>query len=122
MQAGLRGVFLLGAVTMLIAFLLILTIPEVSMDAVVEDKKIRNQQWQRWRQTDEGKGHETRSKLRVNPGVDMRGIALQGRMVFAPARAPWSAALAFGRPRGAFQAWIEPAVLRENLLIFPVIV
>jgi MFS family permease len=39
MQAGLRGVFLLGAVTMLIAFLLILTIPEVSMDAVVEDKK-----------------------------------------------------------------------------------
>jgi MFS family permease len=39
MQAGLRVVFLLGAVTMLISFLLILTIPEVSMDAVVEDKK-----------------------------------------------------------------------------------
>jgi hypothetical protein len=39
MQAGLRGVFLLGAVTMLISFLLIATIPEVSMDAVVEDKK-----------------------------------------------------------------------------------
>jgi MFS family permease len=38
-QAGLRGVFLLGAVTMLISFLLIATIPEVSMDAVVEDKK-----------------------------------------------------------------------------------
>jgi len=39
MQAGLRGVFLLGAVTMLISFLLIATVPEVSMDAVVEDKK-----------------------------------------------------------------------------------
>jgi len=39
MQAGLRVVFLLGAVTMLISFLLILTVPEVSMDAVVEDKK-----------------------------------------------------------------------------------
>ena len=40
MEAGLRVVFLLGAVTMLISFLLILTVPEVSMDAVVEDKKI----------------------------------------------------------------------------------
>ena len=39
MEAGLRGVFLLGAVTMLISFLLILTVPEVSMDAVVEDMK-----------------------------------------------------------------------------------
>ena len=39
MQAGLRVVFLLGAVTMLISFFLILTVPEVSMDAVVEDKK-----------------------------------------------------------------------------------
>ena len=38
-EAGLRGVFLLGAITMLISFLLITTIPEVSMDAVVEDKK-----------------------------------------------------------------------------------
>jgi MFS family permease len=37
--AGLRVVFLLGAVTMLISFFLILTVPEVSMDAVVEDKK-----------------------------------------------------------------------------------
>jgi MFS family permease len=37
--AGLKSVFLLGAVTMLISFLLILTVPEVSMDAVVEDKK-----------------------------------------------------------------------------------
>jgi len=40
MEAGLRGVFLLGAVTMLISFLLILTVPEISMDAVVEDKKM----------------------------------------------------------------------------------
>ena len=40
MEAGLRRVFVLGAVTMLISFLLILTIPEVSMDTVVEDKKI----------------------------------------------------------------------------------
>jgi hypothetical protein len=39
LEAGLRVVFLLGAVTMLISFLLITTVPEVSMDAVVEDKK-----------------------------------------------------------------------------------
>ena len=39
MQAGLRVVFLLGAVSMLISFLLILTVPEISMAAVVEDKK-----------------------------------------------------------------------------------
>ena len=39
MEAGLSAVFLLGAVTMLISFLLIVTVPEVSMDAVVEDKK-----------------------------------------------------------------------------------
>jgi hypothetical protein len=39
MEAGLRSVFLLGAVTMLISFLLILTVPEVSMDAFVEDRK-----------------------------------------------------------------------------------
>ena len=39
MQAGLRSVFLLGAITMLMAFLLILTVPEISMDAIVEDKK-----------------------------------------------------------------------------------
>jgi MFS family permease len=37
--AGLKSVFLLGAVTLLISFLLILTVPEISMDAVVEDKK-----------------------------------------------------------------------------------
>jgi hypothetical protein len=40
MEASLRIVFLLGAVTMLISFLLIITIPEVSMDAVVEDKEV----------------------------------------------------------------------------------
>jgi MFS family permease len=40
MEAGLRSVFLLGAVTMLISFLLILTVPEVSMDAVIEDTKV----------------------------------------------------------------------------------
>jgi hypothetical protein len=39
MAAGLKSVFLLGAITMLIAFLLILRVPEISMDAVVEDKK-----------------------------------------------------------------------------------
>ena len=41
MEAGLRAVFLLGAVTMLISFLLILTVPEVSMDAVVEDRALQ---------------------------------------------------------------------------------
>lgn len=39
MEAGLRSIFLLGAITMLTSFLFILTVPEVSMDAVVEDKK-----------------------------------------------------------------------------------
>jgi hypothetical protein len=39
MLAGVKSVFIFGAVTMLMAFLLILTVPEVSMDAVVEDKK-----------------------------------------------------------------------------------
>ncbi len=39
MEAGLRSVFILGAIGMLISFLLVVTIPEVSMDAVVEDKK-----------------------------------------------------------------------------------
>ena len=39
MEAGLRVVFLLGSVTMLISFLLILTIPEVSMDEEVKDKQ-----------------------------------------------------------------------------------
>jgi len=40
METGLQSVFLLGAITMLLSFLLILTVPEVSMDAVVEDKKM----------------------------------------------------------------------------------
>jgi hypothetical protein len=39
MQTAVRNVFLLGAVTMVIAFLLILTVPEISIDAKVEDKK-----------------------------------------------------------------------------------
>jgi MFS family permease len=39
LESGLKVVFLLGAVTMLISFLLIITVPEVSMDAAVEDKK-----------------------------------------------------------------------------------
>jgi MFS family permease len=39
MEAGLRSVFLIGAITMLISFLLIATVPEVSMDAVVHDRK-----------------------------------------------------------------------------------
>jgi MFS family permease len=38
MEGGVRSVFIFGAATMLISFLLILTVPEVSMDAVVEDK------------------------------------------------------------------------------------
>jgi len=38
-MVGLRSIFLLGSVTMLIAFLLISTLPEVSKDAVVQDKK-----------------------------------------------------------------------------------
>jgi hypothetical protein len=39
MEAGVRSVFIFGAATMLISFFLILTVPEVSMDTVVEDKK-----------------------------------------------------------------------------------
>jgi len=38
MEGGVRSVFIFGAATMLLSFLLILTVPEVSMDAVVEDK------------------------------------------------------------------------------------
>jgi MFS family permease len=38
-QTAVRSVFLLGAMGMAIAFLLILTVPEISMDANVEDKK-----------------------------------------------------------------------------------
>jgi MFS family permease len=38
MEAGLRSVFWIGAVTMLLAFLIICTIPESSMDAFPEEK------------------------------------------------------------------------------------
>ena len=38
-QIAVRSTFLLGAVTMLLAFLLILTVPEISMDVSVADKK-----------------------------------------------------------------------------------
>jgi MFS family permease len=39
MEAGLRAVFLVAAVTMLLSFLFILMLPEISMDVEVEDKK-----------------------------------------------------------------------------------
>lgn len=39
LRSGLRTVFLIGAITMLAAFLIIITIPEVSMDVEVQDKK-----------------------------------------------------------------------------------
>jgi MFS family permease len=39
MEAGLRTVFLFAVVTMFLAFLLITTIPEISLDSPVEDKK-----------------------------------------------------------------------------------
>ena len=39
LEAGLRITFLIGALTMLMTFLIILTIPEISIDAKVEDKK-----------------------------------------------------------------------------------
>ena len=39
LEAGLRSVFIVGAVTMLLSFLLILTVPEIPIDTVVEDKK-----------------------------------------------------------------------------------
>jgi hypothetical protein len=40
MEFGLQMVFLVGAATMFLAFLLILFIPEVSIDVEVEDKRI----------------------------------------------------------------------------------
>ncbi len=40
MEFGSRMVFLVGAVTMLLAFLLVLAIPEVSIDVEVQDKRI----------------------------------------------------------------------------------
>ncbi len=39
LQSGLRIAFLIGAVTMVLAFLLILAIPEVSIDAEIKDEK-----------------------------------------------------------------------------------
>jgi len=39
LEAGLKLVFLVGAVTILVSFLMILTIPEVSMDLEVADQK-----------------------------------------------------------------------------------
>ncbi len=39
LEASLKSVYLIGAITMVISFLLILTIPEVSMDAEVQEKK-----------------------------------------------------------------------------------
>jgi MFS family permease len=39
LQSGLRVIFLIGSVALFAAFLLILTIPEVSMDVEVQDKK-----------------------------------------------------------------------------------
>jgi hypothetical protein len=42
LEAGLRMIFLIGAATMLISFLIIITIPEVSMDAEVMDKRHPN--------------------------------------------------------------------------------
>jgi hypothetical protein len=42
LQSGLSMVFLIGAGTMLLAFLLILAIPEISIDAEVKDEKPPN--------------------------------------------------------------------------------
>lgn len=39
LEAGLKLIFLVGAIGMVVSFLLVLTIPEVSMDAEVEDKQ-----------------------------------------------------------------------------------
>ena len=41
LESGLRSVFIIGAVAMLLTFLIILTIPEISIDATAEDKKAR---------------------------------------------------------------------------------
>ena len=40
LEAGLKAVFLVGAVTMVVSLLLIATIPEVSIDEEVEDKQV----------------------------------------------------------------------------------
>ena len=47
MQAGLRVVFLLGAVSMLISFLLILTVPEISRMRWSRIKRLRSLRLQR---------------------------------------------------------------------------
>ena len=39
MESSLRFVFIIGAICMLLAFLTICTIPEISIDAKVEEKK-----------------------------------------------------------------------------------
>jgi MFS family permease len=39
MESGLRIIYIIGALAMLLTFLIICTIPEISIDAVVEDKK-----------------------------------------------------------------------------------
>jgi hypothetical protein len=39
LRSGLKTVFLIGAVTLLAAFLFIITIPEISMDVEVQDKR-----------------------------------------------------------------------------------
>ncbi len=39
LESGLRVIYIIGAIAMLLTFLIICTIPEISMDAVVEDKK-----------------------------------------------------------------------------------
>jgi MFS family permease len=39
LEAGLRMIYIIGAIAMLLTFLIICTIPEISIDAVVEDKK-----------------------------------------------------------------------------------
>ena len=39
LQSGLRVLFLISSIAVLIGFLIILTIPEVSMDVEVRDKK-----------------------------------------------------------------------------------
>jgi hypothetical protein len=40
MQSGLRVVFLIGAVTMLASFLLILSIPEIPWDVEVQERRV----------------------------------------------------------------------------------
>jgi hypothetical protein len=39
MESGLRVTFMIGAIAMLLTFLIICTIPEISIDAEVEDKR-----------------------------------------------------------------------------------